>query len=780
MIKKSLLLGTAVSSALLFAAAARAQSNTDEVTPIQGISKTTGTGINGTIAQAAAAKIPLTSQYSASHISKSEIEQEAPTATFDSILNTEPSINAQQAGPLGVQQVVTFRAFDSAQFTQTFDGIALNDIFNAGASNEASVKNNVLITGQEIAAVNLYRGINNPANNSYDSLAGTIDYVPVTPSDTRGGQISGNAGSFNTLGYSAQFNTGKIDGFSNVIEFSHESTSGWLENDKDSENNFYDAFNQDTGPTGKIYGNFTYNENNGEEAYDIPSPLIQKFGPNFQYPQNIYNEPLQDTDYLAILGTTQALNDITTLDVKAFFGADNFQRNAFSNPNYQGTGYYIPNKDVSHTDTTFYGYYGQEAGIQPKLTVALPFNTITVGGNYTLGHLHSIEFYSNADPTPQILPYTAKGGNDIWDEHDVRTEYSVYIQDEIDLLDDKLKITPGVKYLYANTKDHDDLGYDYDNAGSVSGTAHYISPTAGLSYEFLPDTVLYGAYGQNIEFPTIDAFYGSVNPEEANGNYYNGVEPVHLEPEHVTDYEAGLRYSNKPIGFNGAFGVYLENFDDTFIDSVDPVTNVDIESNGGKSTYKGLELQAAEDFGHPHLNGTDLGDFTGLFNYSYNVAVFDSSFTVSTVGENNSASSTTVNKGSQVALVPRDIVNFELDWSQNGWGAGADARYVTAQYLDELSGVAGNLKEPAYFTLDLNVSKTIPLVHMGIAKSVKFQFNIDNALDRRYDAYAYEETYSTPTGAPSIYNAPAGKKVPYASIEEAAPQAFYGSVTISF
>jgi outer membrane receptor protein involved in Fe transport len=779
MIKKSLLLGTAVSSALLFAQAARAQNDADQVTPIQGISKTTG-ATGGTIAQAAAAKIPLKSQYSASHISKSEIEQKSPVATFDSILNTEPSINATSAGPLGVQQVITFRAFDSAQFTQTFDGIALNDIFNAGASNEASVKNNVLINGQEIAAVNLYRGINNPANNSYDSLAGTIDYVPVTPSDTRGGTVSGNYGSFNTLGYAATFNTGKIDGASNVIEFSHESTNGWLDGNKDSNSNFYDAFNFDTSPTGKVYANFTYNENNGEEAYDIPSLLIQKFGPNFQYPKGIYNEPLQDTDYLGIVGTTQALNDITTLDVKAFFGADNFQRNAFSNPNYQKTGFYVPNSDVSKTDTTFYGYYGQEVGIQPKVTFALPFNTITVGGNYTLGHLHSIEFYSNTDPTPMILPYTAKGGNDIWDEHDVRTEYSVYIQDEIDLLDDKIKITPGVKYLYANTKDHDDLGYDYDNAGSVSGTAHYLSPTLGASYEFLPNTVLYGAYGQNIEFPTIDAFYDSVNPEEANGSYFNGTEPVHLEPEHVTDYEAGLRYSNQPIGFNGALGFYLEDFTDTFIDSVDPVTNVDIEQNGGSSTYKGLELQMTEDFGHPHFQGTDLGDFTGSFNYSYNVAVFDSTFKVSTVGENNSASSTTVTKGTNVALVPRDIVNFGLDWSQDGWGAGGNARYVTSQYVNELSGVASTLKEPAYATLDLHFSKTLPLVHAGAAKSIKFQFNIDNALDRRYDAYAYEESYNTPTGPASIYNAPKGSKVPYISIEEAAPQAFYGSITVAF
>jgi len=779
--RKMLLLGTACSTLIAFGAIAHAQSAPDSATPVPEISKSAGTG-GGTIAQAMAKKIPLKSPYAASHISKAEIAKTSPEATIDTILDTEPSINATASGPLGVEQNITFRAFNSAEFTQTYDGIALNDVFNGGASNEASVKNNVLVTNQDIESVNLYRGINNPANNSYNSLAGTIDYSPVEPADTRGGSISGNYGSFDTIGYNALYNTGKIGGFSDVIAFSHESSSGWLEGDADSNSNFYDAFNQNLGSTAKVYGNFVYNENNGEEAYDIPSLLVQKFGYNFQYPKSIYNEPLQDTDYLGIVGFSDALNDILTFDLKGFFGDDNFQRNAFSNANYQKTGYYIPNKDTAHTDTTFYGYYGQEVGFQPKVTVDLPYNTITFGGNYTLGHLHSSEYYSNTDPAPHDY-----GVNDLWDEHDIRTYYSVYIQDEIDLLDNKLKITPGVKYLYADTKDHDDEGYDYAVAGSVSDAAHYTSPTVGLSYEFLPDTVLYGAYGQNIEFPTIDAFYGAVNPEVGVANpalsesdgYYNGTIGVNLRPEHVDDYEAGLRYNNTPAGFNGALGFYLENFTDTFIDGVTD-TGIDTVTNGGSSQYKGIELQMTQDFGHAHLNGSDIGDFSGYFNYSYNHAVFTSDFEVSSVG-NNGASLSNVTKGTPVALVPQDLVNWGGDWTLDGWDANADARYVTSQFVNqETSGAPSALQEPAYFTLDLGLSKTIPIQHFGTVKSVKFQFNVDNALDRRYLAYAYSETYSTPTGPASIYNAPKGSKVNYISEQYAAPQAFYGSVTFNF
>lgn len=176
--KTRLLMGTACSTFIACSSfsAALAQ-DYGAVTPVPEVSKSAGAAA-ATPGQAMRKKIPLKSQYAASHISKVEIEQKSPAATMDTLLNTEPSINATSAGPLGVEQNITFRAFNSAQFSQTFDNVALNDVFNSGATNEASLKNNVLIIPQDIESIDLYRGINNPANNSYNSLAGTINYNP--------------------------------------------------------------------------------------------------------------------------------------------------------------------------------------------------------------------------------------------------------------------------------------------------------------------------------------------------------------------------------------------------------------------------------------------------------------------------------------------------------------------------------------------------------------------------------------------------------------------------
>jgi len=286
--------------------------------------------------------------------------------------------------------------------------------------------------------------------------------------------------------------------------------------------------------------------------------------------------------------------------------------------------------------------------------------------------------------------------------------------------------------------------------------------------------VLYAAYGQNIEFPTIDSYYNNISV----GPDFTAIEPVHLEPEHVTDYEAGLRYSSQTLGLSGALGFYLENFTNTFITATDPSSNISTTFNAVSSQYKGIELQLAQDFGEQHFGQADAGDFTGYLNYSLKNAIFTNSkpLTISSVGNKNAVFSATVVKGDPAALVPEDEVEFGGTWSLDGWGANVDASYVTSQLVDQpATGTTSNLREPAYFLVNLGVNKTIPVQNFGLVKSVKFEFDIDidNALNRTYDADAdvYDESYN-----PKYINWSSS----YTSIQEAAPQTFYGTIRFNF
>jgi iron complex outermembrane recepter protein len=800
MLKSLLLFGTACSTFMAHTNFAHAQA-ANSATPsgatiaIQGISKTAQQS-------AIAKKIPLKSQYAASHISRSEIEAKSPVETAQDILNTEPSIVATAAGPLGVENTITFRAFNDGQFSETFDGIALNDVFSAGVTNEGGSTigrtNNVLVTSNDFDSVDIYRGINNPAVNSYNSLGGTINYEPKEPSDKFGGEVGTSYGSFNTFLYHMTLNTGNIDGVKQLFSFERGSSDGWFVNNTSStkNNNLYYAFDAATPNSGKIYGNFIFNQNTANVPFDEANILISENGRNFQPPQSVFRDPARDQNFLTILGTTQNINSFISADLKGFFGTDDFSKTPFSNPADQTTGefapFFIPFEDANSgefkapddeagdggsttlidedgaTDHTF-EQYGTVLGLSPSVNIDLPYNDVKIGANYTFGQQHSTENLGFTDPAPVLA-----GVNDEFNEHDARTLYAIYVQDEIDLLNDAIKITPGVKYLYANTKDFESLSFDDTNAGthglSVSDSAHYLSPTLGASYEFLPNTVLYAAYGQNIEFPTIGAFFDNIDD---SGNFLE-TEPVHLEPEHVTDYESGIRYSNPFYGFHGALGFYLEDFTDTFVTETDPVTDLSTLVNGGASRYKGIELQLAEDFGEQHIAQQDVGDITGYFNYAYNAAYYTKTFNFSSIGGNDGPGNATVTKGQPIALVPQDTVKFGLNWNLDGWQSTADANYVTSEFVnDATAGTSTAQKEPAYFTLNLGISKTIPVTHMGIAKAVKFQFNIDNVLNREYDAFAFSDKTAQASAV-------GPKGTSFISIEEAAPQAFYGSVTLLF
>ncbi|OYV30246.1 MAG: hypothetical protein B7Z81_14460, partial [Acidocella sp. 20-61-6] len=241
MLKKGLLLTTAASGAIMFAAVAVAQTNTTTSTTapvtITGISKTSATSTTAT-----PVKVPLKSTYTASVITKKVLENESPAKTAQEILAREPSIFVTNNGPGGVNTSVTFRSFNAGQFAETYGGIGLNDAFNGAVTAQADNDNNTLVTSNDFDSVQLYRGINNPSVNSYNSLGGTINYLPRHPTDTFGGEAGASYGSFNTVNYHVTLNTGLVDGVKQVVSFARQNSDGWTQNDKNSGSNLFYGF----------------------------------------------------------------------------------------------------------------------------------------------------------------------------------------------------------------------------------------------------------------------------------------------------------------------------------------------------------------------------------------------------------------------------------------------------------------------------------------------------------------------------------------------------------
>ena len=700
--------------------------------------------------------IPLKATFSESTITPAAILNitPSPATTVQTLLNTQPSIYATTGATNGMETDIKFRAFSDGEFGETIAGVPLNDIFNSGVTYQADNRNNALFITRDLDSVQLYRGVNNPAVNTYNSLGGTINYIPRQPTEAAGGDAGVDFGSFGTINYHATVNTGDWHGIKQTASFESDDSRGWLQNTSDRNLNLYYAGNAKVGSNTDAFAYLVYNRNHGNAPQFIPQDIFSNQF-NFQWPTNLYQSDNLDKNYLGILGFTTEVGNSVTIEDEAYAGDNNYTRTSYSNPSYagqyfiddQGSGYpfwtsYMgydgftlfpyagtqaygvstgptgagcdPTCAFAGTDYHFYGYDGKIYGDRLKVTADLPSNTITAGGDLNYGKLHSREYWYGAADMPMVVGY-----NDAWDEHDTRTMWSIYAQDDVHFWNDRIHITPGVKYIAARTTDNDALGFYYSAPGPDSGSEHFASPTLGVSIEPIRNLTVYGSYGKNVKFPDITAFYNAVaGPNTA---------PIVVKPEYAYDYELGVR--DKVGRLTAEVNGYEENFSHIIFSSTTGAGNFTQYQNGGSERYRGVEMQLTDNFGQFLLGG-----WQGYMNASYNQAICTSVSMSDLTGES-------CNAGQALPNVPKVLANVGLIWDYAGWHVDVEGHYVGSQglasYFTGFPIAPGELEPgqrteiPSYFLVNLGVIKVIPL-QWGMAKAVRLAFHVDNLFNKRY------------------------------------------------
>ncbi len=723
-------------------------------------------------------RIPMHSAYSESVIGPSAIRFASPMLDVQGLLERTPSINVRTPAANGVRTNITFRAFSSGQFSETFDGVPINDPFNGGTTNSASTRNNIPLTLNDINSVNIYRGINNPAVTSYNSLGGTIAFEPRTPGNTANASADLGGGSFDTWFYALTANTGDIGGVRSMFSINHNSSSGWQANSGNRNTNLYYAgVLPYDGGDGEVYAYAIYNANKGFTPHTIPLPLIQQYGYNYGWPLDWTNSYNKDHGGTYILGDRMRVNDLLSFNARVYARNVDYNRVSYGNPAFSQSAtqpYYLPNQpatwpfspypgQTSYDPIAAFGSYAagnayhtymystQQYGFMPHFTLDLPDNQIKFGGDYSHTKLYSAEYWYGANPMPLVTGY-----NDAWNEHDGRTLGSAFVQDTIRLFGGQVHVTPGLKYLFARTSDFDNLGFYYPISGTVTDSEHYTSPTIGLNWRPVRHVSLYAAWGKTAKFPGIASYYNNVGQTNAAGQPV--VVPLHVTPEYVRDIEAGARY--EAHGFEGALNVYREDFANTFIQVTDPNTQLTSTYNGGTSRYEGIELDLQDSF------STAFGAFSVFGNVSQNKAFFTSDFTVANAAGTAAIAGQSVVSGQPLAGVPQHLANIGVGWKWKTWRANLSEHYAGSQYVNEYNaGVPSAETIPSYAVMNLTLRDTLH-IGQGMLKDVKLALHVDNVLNRHYYTFGYGDT--TNGGNPFVR----------AIYEE--PRAYFGSATIDF
>ena len=321
--------------------------------------------------------------------------------------------------------------------------------------------------------------------------------------------------------------------------------------------------------------------------------------------------------------------------------------------------------------------------------------------------------------------------------------FRLYVQDEIELANNRLTVIPGLSFDYYKltaNPDQDFQNINISNYDVEDFDASAISPKLGLVYKVTPELSAYAQYARGFRSPP----YDDANIAFTNFLFgYTVLPNNNLEPETSDSYEIGLKGSYDQFDF-GLTGFY--NRFDNFID-----TNfVGITSIGGRDfqQFQSQNLEGAETYGieakaeyrfSPGKEGLSL--------------IGSLAWTEGNDFENDQALE---------SVDPfKAVAGLRYRAPEDRWGSELVATFVAANdRAPKVNDDGNDLFIPdGYFTLDL-------LGYYKFTDKVTLNVGLFNLLDEKY--WSWQDVRGQTVGSPNIerstlpgFNATVGLKVQF-------------------
>lgn len=258
-----------------------------------------------------------------------------------------------------------------------------------------------------------------------------------------------------------------------------------------------------------------------------------------------------------------------------------------------------------------------------------------------------------------------------------------YLYDEFHLTED-LRINPGIRYTYANTKQ-----YELTKTGEINSKSQKVlTYSLGMFYQFDKDNNTYFTYSKGYQIPRAKDIFNLIATED-------------LKAETSNNYEFGLRTS--PFEWLKLdASLYIMDFGNQL------VNEGGLLINGGKTFHKGIELEASAFV----TNGLKL----------YGTATFQ-----------RATFKNGINKGKELPYAPKFLstigLRHQFELYRGILVSNIYTNYVGAQFSDAVNtveGTADGLKGmiPKYWLLNATVNYNIG----------DWNFNLSglNLLNRKY------------------------------------------------
>ena len=614
--------------------------------------------------------------------------------------------------------------------TVLFDGIPMNNLI----SHNGGWDSNEIPILQMIHGINVTYGPGNPAGRWFDSIGGTINFIPLQPSVKPSAEIGTSFGSNGTLGYNFDLKTGMYDGWSAVLAGGYTknntfrtgsfrapaqsfayfgkavktfrrgtfSLGGYVDSSREFRPNFI--------PVTPIQGITTQGLNANASLYSQ-----QTSGYYASLPESIWFKQLKVQDYMLYSKLNLHLSKDVTLHELAWYRHGHrvhYRINNYIPGNSANSEYYNPTSDT-YGDKLYFDWH-------------LPMNLLKAGGSWI--HQQFTTPYAGYNTLLGTSPsFPTQYNSDVL----YNNYLTGFIQDTITPFSG-FKITPGIAAVQYQTQMYNNGNQVFTNlpAGAqnqtlINSSADTISglePSVGVRFAPVKWGSVYASYAQSYQNPT-DNNFGAYN------SHGGGIDFNSLKPVKSTDYEVGAKFMvhNWMMLHNFTFNInyyydhlanetiatYLSNIAQTKFASANAVVN-------------GVNVAIAD---NPSWNWHLFANLA--FNHSYYA-----SYTPQGGG--------TTLHGANVSYSPDLTMSAGIDYRYYYHGFLFSPQFVdqytSSQYLfNNVTGAPSHQKQPGYnvSNLSLGIKTTRLNQYVPTLKGVKLSVGIYNLFGARYNPIEY-------------------------------------------
>jgi iron complex outermembrane receptor protein len=503
----------------------------------------------------------------------------APSTNYDEAIKFTPStFDIAPNGPgLAESQAISIRGFQDGQFNVTFDGIPWQD------SNDFTHHSTSYFMAHDLGQITVDRGPGTGATIGDATFGGTLYILSKAPSDEMGFNPYVSYGSFNTLLYGFEFDSGDIadtDGTRLFIDAENLHSDGYLTNEAQDRQNIFAKLVQPLGGHTTLAFVVAVNHIHQGISLGATANEIATLGPNW----GLSKDPTQQN--YAGYNLDHITTDFEYMDLASEFGAGwtldtkvytyGYYHRGFNgeDPNAD-PGVSFPNEVVlTPGGAPQSGVPGQllvndyrSVGTITRITKDLPFGDVKFGiwydhqfnvrANYEVDM--SDGFAPNFDPNngggaPVILPNTPginiDGGVDRELTQTLQT-MQPYLQLDWDITD-ALTFSPGVRYSWFQRSVNAPVDINGDLYNVYTNTYSSVLPSFVAHYTIESDWTAYAQIAKGFLAPN-EKIFSSTAPGQSN-----------FTPENTWNYQIGTsRQLDNLVVSADAYYIDFSNFYET-------------------------------------------------------------------------------------------------------------------------------------------------------------------------------------------------------------------------